>query len=71
MIIVMIKWKIVNKQEKLDAFLHFWKQESVVQDRKGLMGEFLSEIGLRERYDYTSHGTSKSPRVMRTKSSSM
>ena len=52
MIIVLIKWKIENKQEKLDAFLDFWKQEAVVQDRKGLVGEFLSKIGSRERYDY-------------------
>ena len=52
MIIVLIKWKIENKQEKLDAFQEFWKQEAVVQDRKGLVGEFLSEIGPRERYDY-------------------
>ena len=47
MIIVMIKWKIENKQAKIDAFLDFWKQEVVVQDRKGLVGEFLSEIGSR------------------------
>ena len=52
MIIVMIKWKIENKRAKIDAFLDFWKQEVVVQDRKGLVGEFLSEIGSRERYDY-------------------
>ena len=52
MIIVLIKWKIKNKRKKIDAFLNFWKQEAVVQDRKGLVGEFLSEIGSRERYDY-------------------
>ena len=28
MIIVLIKWKIENKQEQIDAFLDFWKQES-------------------------------------------
>ena len=52
MIIVMIKWKILNKQAKIDAFLDFWKQEVVVQNRIGLVGEFLSEIGSRERYNY-------------------
>ena len=52
MIIVLIKWKIENKQEKISAFLKFWKQEAVVQDRRGLAGEFLSEIGSEERYDY-------------------
>lgn len=52
MIIVLVKWKIENKQEKIDRFLQFWKQEAVVQDRKGLVGEFLSEIGSKEQYDY-------------------
>ena len=52
MIIVLIKWKIENKQEQIDAFLNFWKQEAVVQDRKGLVGEFLSEIGSKEQYNY-------------------
>ena len=52
MIIVLIMWKVENKQEKIDAFLDFWKQEAVVQDRKGLVGEFMSEIGSGERYDY-------------------
>ena len=52
MIIVLIKWKIENKQKQIDAFLEFWKQEAVVQDRKGLVGEFLSEIGSTERYNY-------------------
>ena len=54
MIIVLIKWKIENKQEQIDAFRNFWKLEAVVQDRKGLVGEFLSEIGSRERYGYTT-----------------
>lgn len=52
MIIVLIKWKIENKQDQIDAFLDFWKQEAIVHDRKGLVGEFLSELGSRERYDY-------------------
>ena len=52
MIIVLIKWKIENKQEQINAFLDFWKQEAVIQDRKGLVGEFLSEIGSQDRYDY-------------------
>ena len=52
MIIVLIKWKIENKQEKIDAFLDLWKKESACQDRKGLVGEFLSEIGSKECYHY-------------------
>ena len=54
MIIVLIKWKIENKQEQINAFLEFWKQKAVVQDRQGLVGEFLSELGSRDRYDYVT-----------------
>ena len=54
MIIVLIKWKIENKQEQINAFLDFWKQKEVVQDRQGLVGEFLSELGSRDRYDYVT-----------------
>ena len=52
MIIVLIKWKIENKQDRINAFLNFWRKEAVVQDRKGLVGEFLSEIGSKAQYDY-------------------
>ena len=61
MIIVLIKWKIENKQEQIDAFLDFWKQEAVVQDRKGLVGEFLSELGSKESDTTTSHGSFEKP----------
>ena len=36
----------------MTLFLEFWKKEAVVQDREGLTGEFLSELGSRESYDY-------------------
>ena len=52
MIIVLIKWKITNKQEQIDAFLDYWKDTAVVQDRNGLVGEFLNELGSREKFDY-------------------
>ena len=45
MVIVLIKWKIKNKQGQIDAFLKFWKKQAVVQDRRGLVGEFLTEAG--------------------------
>lgn len=41
MVIALIHWKI--KPDKVDAFLDYWKKTAVVQDRKGLIGEFLSE----------------------------
>jgi hypothetical protein len=41
MIIVLIHWKIIPN--KVDEFLEFWRKTAVVQDRRGLIGEFLSE----------------------------
>ena len=40
MVIALIHWKI--KPDMVDAFLDFWCNEAVVQDREGLIGEFLS-----------------------------
>ena len=52
MVIVAIKWKINPNEENINKFLKFWKQEAVVQDRRGLIGEFLNEVGTREYYPY-------------------
>ena len=41
MVIVLIHWKI--KPDKVDDFFAYWQRSVVVQDRKGLIGEFLSE----------------------------
>ena len=41
MVIAIIHWKI--KPEKVEEFLEYWRKEAVVQDRGGLIGEFLSE----------------------------
>ena len=41
MVIALIHWKI--KPNKVDKFLKFWRKLALVQDRKGLIGEFLSE----------------------------
>lgn len=41
MVIVLIHWKI--KPDLVDKFLKYWRTKVVVQDRKGLIGEFLSE----------------------------
>ena len=40
MVVVLIHWKI--KKKHVDEFLNFWKTEAVVQDSKGLIGEFLA-----------------------------
>ena len=42
MVIVLIHWKI--KPDKVSEFLDFWRGTAVVKDRKGLVGEFLSEV---------------------------
>lgn len=41
MIIVVIHWKI--RPDMVDEFLDFWRKSAVIGDRKGLIGEFLSE----------------------------
>ena len=44
MVIVLIKWMIKPEEDAIKAFLHHWKTEALVQDRRGLVGEFLSEV---------------------------
>lgn len=41
MVIALIQWKI--KPDRVDDFLNHWRKEAIVQDRRGLIGEFLSE----------------------------
>ena len=41
MVIVLIHWKI--KPDKVDDFYCHWQRKTVVHDREGLIGEFLSE----------------------------
>ena len=41
MIIVLIHWKI--KPDKVEDFLDFWRQKAIVDNRRGLVGEFLME----------------------------
>ena len=41
MVIALVHWMI--KPESVSEFLDYWRKEAVVQDRRGLIGEFLSE----------------------------
>lgn len=41
MVIALIHWKI--KLDAVSTFLDYWQEKAVVQDREGLIGEFLSE----------------------------
>ena len=50
MVIVVIKWSI--KPAMIQEFREFWAREALVQDREGLIGEFLSEVGSRDDYPY-------------------
>lgn len=43
MIIVVIHWRIKREPEMVEKFLRFWKNTAVVSDRRGLIGEFLTE----------------------------
>lgn len=52
MVIVLIKWKIRAGRKDIDDFLNSWRQEAFVQDRRGLIGEFLSEVGTKACFPY-------------------
>ena len=41
MVIVLVHWKI--KPNRVAEFLEYWRKVATVQDRAGLIGEFLSE----------------------------
>ena len=42
-VIALIHWRIKPEREHIEAFLAFWRTQSIVEDRTGLIGEFLSE----------------------------
>lgn len=50
MVIVVIKWSI--RPDMVGQFHEFWSREARVQDRLGLVGEFLSEVGSKDEYPY-------------------
>jgi len=41
MIIALIHWRI--KPDRVDDFLHHWRQNNQIADRSGLIGEYLSD----------------------------
>ena len=43
MIIVLIYWRIKPEQKAIDAFQKYWKEVAAIEDRTGLIGEFLCE----------------------------
>ena len=52
MIIVLIHWKIKPEPKRVEEFLKFWKETAVVSDRRGLIGEFLTEAHSTAEYSW-------------------
>ena len=50
MIVVIVHWKI--RPEMVDEFLEFWKTAAIVDDRSGLIGEFLCEGHSTTEFDW-------------------
>ena len=40
--IVLVEWRIIKGQE--DLFLDYWSRRETIEDRSGLIGEFLSRV---------------------------
>lgn len=43
MLAALIHWRVKPEQEHVDAFLDHWKNNNRVDDRRGLIAEFLSD----------------------------
>ncbi|MCY4514964.1 MAG: hypothetical protein OXC69_07505 [Candidatus Tectomicrobia bacterium] len=52
MIIALIHWKIKPEKEMVDLFLEYWSRKVTVDDRQGLIGEFLSEAHSTAEYSW-------------------
>lgn len=48
--IVLVEWRI--KKDREDEFLEYWSTRATVQDRSGLIGEFLSRVESRDEYPW-------------------
>ena len=42
MLVVVVEWSIIKDRE--DDFLRYWSEREVIQDRSGLVSEFLSRV---------------------------
>lgn len=43
MIAVLIHWRVKPDEKSISEFLKHWKTQNTIDDKKGLMGEFLSD----------------------------
>ena len=65
MIIVLVYWKIKPNAQDTNDFLDFWKREAVVDDRTGMIGEFLSEVDRRNYPNITTWNLDDDPESYR------
>jgi hypothetical protein len=42
-IIVLVHWQIRREADSINAFLRYWNGQARIRDRRGLVGEFLSD----------------------------
>ena len=52
MIVVLIHWKIKPEDEMVAEFLKYWRKAAIIDDRQGLIGEFLTEAHSRSEYSW-------------------
>ena len=48
--IVLVEWRIIKGQENL--FMDYWSRREVIDDRSGLIGEFLSRVEDRATFSW-------------------
>ena len=61
MLIALIHWRIKPDQDSIDAFLTYWQTRNTIDDRSGLMGEFLSDsLSMKDHPYITWHLDSES-----------
>jgi hypothetical protein len=54
--VVLVHWRIKPDQQNIQAFLKHWREENKIEDRSGLVAEFLSEsISPKDFPDTTWH----------------
>jgi len=54
MFIALIHWRIKPGEKYLAAFLQYWNERNSIEDRGGLIGEFLSETLPRDQFSYVT-----------------
>ena len=52
MVIVLIQWRIKPEPDMVEEFRKFWRETAVVNDRRGLIGEFLTEAHSTAEYSW-------------------